>query len=472
MDRAKSTAKIRSGVANSGTLAVPILRHSQQAIARLSKRRSTSIRHLQQTVIADPSVALTLFAEANGLLHRKGRSPVTDIQRAIAFVGVQDFFAHIAKATVLEDAHQNAEYESKVRVLSRAHHAAHQASAIARLVGGINCDQVLATTLTHETLEYLTSPSSIRSLLPNSLDNVNVSPIFRTCVELGARWARASDVSWDENILRSIVDELSELCRHEPHKLLRRMREITFETARASDHFGGFAPILNFMSSGFTSRNARNPVASKSPKPRLKISAIENNQTSAAEPSLDPKKKSPTARTVRTSTPTLESLFETFSASARGKLDVTAMLNGLLGISRAQLQMRLSVLLIYDRAKGTLRSGLHNGLKLSENIKKVTIDPATNVLLQGLLEAPNLVHWQPSRRDDELSGLILKLVGDEPAVLYSLHRGGRPFAIVLSCRPERDTRLSKAKIESSRKLQRAAMTVLNSGSRKVGRSAA
>ena len=92
MDRATSNGKTTTTRQHDDTQIAPVLRRSQNIIAQLSKRRSASISQLQDVVIADPNVAINLFANANDGLAQIQRPQVTDIRRAISFLGVQNFF--------------------------------------------------------------------------------------------------------------------------------------------------------------------------------------------------------------------------------------------------------------------------------------------------------------------------------------------------------------------------------------------
>jgi len=480
MYRANSNAKTTTDSSSRGALATPILKYSQRHVAQLSRRQSTSISHLRRLAIRDPSVAINLFANANALLICGGRAPVTDIGRAISFIGVDDFFSIIANADVLEDDYQSAAYKSKIRILSRAHHASHQACSIARLVGGVNCDQVLAAALTQEALEYVASGDNIdatnitelKSLLPSPLRDPDVSPIFRTCVDLGVRFARATEVSWDEKILAPIVDELGQLCRRKPGEIARRLLNTSLETARASDHFGGFSPIVHLIAAGILPSNANASISKKTPiRPEVIATSTEVPLPQSSSKSIA--EKGPVVdNSIPSSKPQFESVINKFTASNHGKGDVAALLTALLDITRRQLHMRLAILLTFDRSTGTLRVGLHNGLMLPEDVRNANLDPKKSKLLPRLLGAPHMIHWQPPGNQDDLGGLMLKFVGNEPAVLHSLYSYGKPFAIILACRPQRESRLTSAKLKSFRQLCGTVMTALDARPPKVARPAA
>ena len=148
------------------------------------------------------------------------------------------------------------------------------------------------------------------------------------------------------------------------------------------------------------------------------------------------------------------------------------MLNRLLAIARKQLEIRLAVLLVVDRSNGTLKARLHSGLSLPENVTKVKIDPRKSKLLTHLLGAPDLLHWEGPRGEDDLDGLLLQLTSKEPAAIILLYRRGKPFAIMVACRPQRGTQLSTPKLKFFRQLGDAAMAALDSRAREVLRPAA
>ncbi|MFT4560332.1 MAG: hypothetical protein ACI9BW_000066 [Gammaproteobacteria bacterium] len=100
------------------------------------------------------------------------------------------------------------------------------------------------------------------------------------------------------------------------------------------------------------------------------------------------------------------------------------------------VNVKLAVLLIYDKSKGILSARLHRGLKLPESAMQSAISAASNPLLQRLLEVPSVVHWRSNDRTSGLEGLPRKLLGDDEGLFYSVHVAGNAFAILLACRPK------------------------------------
>ncbi|MFT4560333.1 MAG: hypothetical protein ACI9BW_000067 [Gammaproteobacteria bacterium] len=249
-----------SPVGDDRSLHTPILRISKQLIRDLARRPSTSIVHLKEAAEADPAVTLNLFARVNSMLKRAGHDVVPDVSRAILFLGIQDFITDVETSIALEDVIEPQDCGPMIQMLASAHHASRQGFAMGRLVGGVNCDEIVATTLTTQALAYMdafnqhqgkpSAATEVRKLLPGTADDPAVSPVFRTCVEVACDYAAATDSSWNDASLNAIFARVGELIRRDPDNVASSMLRTTIDAARMGVHFGSYAPIPHLMALG------------------------------------------------------------------------------------------------------------------------------------------------------------------------------------------------------------------------------
>lgn len=457
-------APLASRVGDDRSVYTPILRTSKQLIEDLARRPSTSIVHLKQATEADPAIALNLFTHVNSMLKRAGRAPVTDISRSLLFRGIQDFIADVGNSTVLEEVVDPHLCGPMIRMLASAHHASRQGYALGRLVGGVNCDEILATSLTTQMLPYLdalnqhqgTPPSSneIRWLLPGSATDPATSPIFRTCVDLACEYASATDEGWDETILDTIFSRIGELTGREPAKIASAMLHTTIDAARMGAQFGSYAPIPHLMALGLPRKLDC----------EQHVPVRQEQAPAAKQPSAGPQPvPMPTTKTsvpAAVEIPNLDVVLKRLAAAANQGQPVAKLLPYILQATCDQVNVRLAVLLVYDKPKGTLSARLHRGLRLPKAATEYAINASSNPLLQPLLETPSMVRWQPKDGSKGLQGLPLKLLGNEEGLFYSVHVAGKAFGILLACRPKDAQPITALQLANFKRLGQATTDTL------------
>jgi len=194
---------------------VPILTASHRQLRELAARRSSSLSHYQHAIDVDSAVALNLFVEVNRNLQRAGRPQVSDIQRAILFTGISQLPNMLVQASVFEDTVDSTLRDASLKALSRAHHASRQAQLIGSLRSGLNVDELLAMTLTRESLPYVEllngqaglnlNLQAFSSFMPALPEDHDLGPITQRCVDLAAQFADATEQAWNEATDRKSV---------------------------------------------------------------------------------------------------------------------------------------------------------------------------------------------------------------------------------------------------------------------------
>ena len=446
---AAETARPRTG---RGPKHAPILRASHAQIRELGSRRGTSLAHIRHAVENDPAVALNLFAEVNAKLKRAGHAPVGDIARAILFMGMAELPGRISQASILEDVVDPDLGVELTRMLCRAHHASRQARAIGALAGGLNGDELLAAALTREGLPFLErlalepgnelNLAAFNNFLPAPPESHDARVTSTKCLDLAARFADATEQNWDELTLDGLYGEIQDFTGRSAHDVARSLRRATVEAARAGVHYPTYAPVLNLMSPGATARNAT--FAKTSPRrPSPPAAAIDKAPAvSPAAPALAvaaaPRtKKAPASQAItqRKTKSTLKQSLAKIEQSAAAGDTAAVMLPLALHAICDGTGMALALLLMRDKTSSDLWLRAHRGLEISAAFKQRPITLEGNPLLEKLMAQPAAFHWIPAKHARALSGLPLKLLGDKPAFLYSLHVNDKPLGILVGCRP-------------------------------------
>ncbi len=411
-------------------LRAPILKVSRQRIDEMSKRPSTSLSHMQQAIEADPALALNLFAEVNAMLKRTGHPPATDFPRAVLFMGIAEVIERFRHAAILDESIERSRRDGLVQILCRAHHAAHQARAIGTLARGINVDEILAAALTAGVLDYLAALSSQRGfapdlalaqeLLPAPPGSPDAGKIGRLCLDLGSRFAAATEIGWDEEMLEPIYAEVAQFTGRGTDEIARRLKVATVEAARAGDHFGFYRAANHLMSPG------RRPTVVPPNSP--------------PQTALPAKRRTPTQKPCRSTAASddLERVVERLVGAARGGRQAASILPYALQAICDHIGFRLAVFLMLDNASGTLTVRLHRGLKLPPQFGRSRIHTDKNPVLAHLLAPQSVIHWRPEKHKAGLDRLPLQFLGGQEGLLCSIHLAGKPLGVIMACRP-RDT---------------------------------
>lgn len=468
----------------------PILEASHQRIRELAGRRSTSLSHLQHAIEADPALALNLFTAVNTMLRNSGHPLVTDIPRAVLFMGITEAIEQFGKSTTLEASVERKQCGPLLRILCRAHHASCQARAIGSIVGGVNSDEILAVSLTSEALDYVAalaartdstpSPDAIRSFLPAPPEGADASLVSRLCLDLGSRFALATEACWDEEVLETIYTEIAEFCGRDAAAIARILKLTTVAAARAGGHFDCYPPANHLMSPGIAPGSTKPTAVMRGPKAdtpptgavseiaRTTRAATANTPPTAPDPKPKASAVNPDPGAVRTASASpapavakkcapapgadLEAALERLvGAVKRGKSAASILPHALQAICD-HLGMGLVVFLMRGKSSGTLGIRLHRGLELPEQYLQATIDTAMNPLLARLMEREGVIHWDPTKHKSGLDRLALKLLGKKHGLFCSLHLEGKPLGIIMACRPRAE--LSSEQLQAFKLISR------------------
>ena len=201
----------------------------------------------------------------------------------------------------------------------------------------------------------------------------------------------------------------------------------------------------------------RNQIKAKTSSPAVAVAAAEPR--AEAEPLRAP---------VSTPVP-LPNVLKQLSAGPSAAHKVAQLLPLTLQALCDHTSAELAVILMPDAAGERLALRAYRGLKLSQKLAARDIPLSGNPLLNKLLKVEANIVWQPDKHQHLVSGLALKLMGDKPAMLYSLVIAGKPLGILLACRPPtaqlRDSDFdvfkqlcsaTKSAFETARKLKAAA----------------
>jgi hypothetical protein len=447
MNSAAAAAEPASPRAGRGLTLAPILHASSARIRELGARRGTSLAHIKGVVESDPAVALNLFAQVNADLKRAGHSPVGDIPRAILFMGMAELPGRLTRASVLEDVVGPGLGEELTGMLCRAHHASRQARAIGALAGGLNGDELLAASLTREGLPYLErlaaepgnelNLTAFNNFPPAPPDSHDARVTTMRCLDFAARFADATGQDWDDLALDELYAEIGDFTGRKPDDVARSLRRTTVEAARAGGNYPSYAPALHLMSPGRVARAPEvtrtrpAPVARKvatPPLPPVKQAETVAPQTTkdrAAAPGApqDPRR-------------VLHSSLARIARSAAAGETAAALLPLALQAICDATGMRLALLLMRDRTSTDLWLRAHRGLEIPAAVREQAIPLNTNPLLGKLMAKPAGFQWLPGKHARALAGLPLKLLGNKPAFLYSLHVEEKPLGILIGCRPQ------------------------------------
>lgn len=429
-----------------GLTLAPILRASSTQIRELGARRGTSLAHIKDVVESDPAVALNLFAQVNADLKRAGHAPVGDIPRAILFMGMAELPGRLTRASILEDVVDPGLGMELTRMLCRAHHASRQARAIGALTGGLNGDELLAASLTREGLPYLerlaAEPGNEMNLAafnnfpPAPPDSHDAGETTTRCLDLAARFADATERIWDELALDELYAEIGNFTGRDTGDVARSLRRATVEAARAGPNYPSYTPALRLMSPGESARGAK--VTDTTPAPAARVAA-----KPASPAAKRPATAVPQTANIRAAAPAaphkaqpaVQNCVDRIARSAAAGDPPAVLLPLALQAICEGTGMGLALLLMRDKTSTDLRLRVHHGLELPAQLKQHAIAVDGNPLLKKLMAKPAAFQWLPEKHARALAGLPLKLVGDKPAFLYSLHVDEKPLGILIGCRP-------------------------------------
>lgn len=451
----------------------PILAASHKQIRALGALRSTSLNHIQRAVEGDAALALNLFTEVNAKLKQAGRAPVADIQRAILFLGMADLPARLTRGAILEDVVAPDQVEAFTQMLCRAHHAAWQAHAIASLAHGLNANELLSASLAREGLPFVAALadqtdidlniSAFKNFLPALPDNLDARRLSEKCLAFAGRFADVTARAWDEEALNLLYTELEDATGCDVDTIAKSLGRATVHAARSGSHFRAYPAAIHLMSPGApitpvppaqnmpkrppkraaptspaaaaqSSKNTAKPALAKAkaaPKPKAALTPQAPVESTEVTPSKPARAKPATKRTSDAKSKAFAGALNSLEkAVSDGRPAVEIMPLSLQGIC-AHAGIELAVLLMLDKKTGDLNLRLAEGASLPDALKHVPIPVARNPLLKKLLNAEAAFHWRTDKHRQTLSGVPLKLLGDQDGFLYSLVIAGKPLGIIM-----------------------------------------
>lgn len=141
-----------------GLVEIPVLSYTVDELRRLGENEDRVVaRDISRVVMKDPMLTLRLL---RFLLARRRASATTDIttvEHALMMLGVSPFFRHFQSLPVVESvlaAHPQA-LQGLMRVVDRAHFAAHYAADWAGVRHDLESDEVIVAALLHNMAEML-----------------------------------------------------------------------------------------------------------------------------------------------------------------------------------------------------------------------------------------------------------------------------------------------------------------------------
>jgi len=356
-------------------------------------------------------------------------------------MGPADLVTRIGHAPILDEEINADQALGLLCLLSRAHHASRQARTIGALAGGVNCDELLAASLTSEALSYVKvltklpgstlDPATLSGFLPGLLDGHEVNRVSSFCIDLAARFAAATDACWDERLLEPMFSEVGEFTRRPPDTVASAMKNATVVAARDGAHFNLYRPAIYLMSPGPRVDVANAPP--KKPKAAPKLLKIQTNQASRPVTTQQPRTKPD--RTIDPTVDTLDDALKRIAHGGNSRKSATMILRYSLRMICDHIKVQLAVLWICDKRSGQLALRLHHGLKLPSQLIGHPLDPLKNPLFERLLESQLEFHWLAEKHQNSVGALPQKLLGTKDGLFFSLHTATKPTGIIMACRP-------------------------------------
>lgn len=517
--------------ANDSTTA-PVLRSSRDQIVALSTRKASSLAHYKSAIENDPALALNLFVDVNRKLKQAGRPLVADVQRAILFSGMAELPGLLKKAQVLEDMVEPAVLGDLTNSLCLAHHASRQACAISQMHGGLSSSEMLASSLAREGLDFITQLASdtpiklntaaFTGLIPPEPENPDHKLATQHCLRLARSFADATQTGWQPGQLESICEEVAELTGTSASLVINKMRSATLEAAREAGHFRNYPPAVSLMLPVDSSPKPTAKPTTAKPKAVTLAPQQESQTTNSAPTALQSAKlesiapgsnsaaraKKPTAakptkaagemvaasgsaapsikvvpkaaqaqtksRSVNKPSPAkkdLDGAIDKLNAAAASGKQAAALIPYVLQTICDFTPPRLTVMLMRGSDPKSLNLRLHRGLNVSQALTQIEIPLAHNPLLGELMQKQASEHWLPLPEPRGLTGLPLKLLGQEPGFFYALSAGQKSIGIILACRPNAAS-LADEDFQKFNRICRSLTVALEQRHRRVAKSSA
>lgn len=140
------------------TANVPVLRSTIEALNQLRRNEEAlTPRELSQIVLQDPLMALRALRYSQSRVTRRQVTEITTIEHILMMFGLQGFFDSCRELQAIEDvlAPHPMALKGVRGVISRAHHAAHYARAVAGLRFDVEIDEIVISALLHDLAELM-----------------------------------------------------------------------------------------------------------------------------------------------------------------------------------------------------------------------------------------------------------------------------------------------------------------------------
>lgn len=137
---------------------IPVLRHTEQQLAKLRENANKSnARVISSVILHDPMMTLRVLAYIEAKRSKSRNTDITTIERALMMIGMEPFFNDFQNLPLVEDqlkAHPRA-LLGLLKVINRARKAMHWARDWAAYRHDLDIDEVIVATLLYDFAEIL-----------------------------------------------------------------------------------------------------------------------------------------------------------------------------------------------------------------------------------------------------------------------------------------------------------------------------
>lgn len=137
---------------------IPILKHTGRELAELkADENKLSARAIAATVLSDPFMVFRILSHAKTHQGRHQLQDLIQVEQAILMMGTNAFYQNLLPAPLVEDHLKNnlLALTHLLRLIKRAHRAAHYASDWAALRKDLHADEVRTAALLHDLAEMM-----------------------------------------------------------------------------------------------------------------------------------------------------------------------------------------------------------------------------------------------------------------------------------------------------------------------------